>query len=159
MREVSHTAFIGLGGNLGDVEATLHSALAALAALPGTRLLRVSSFYRTAPVGGIEQADFTNAAAEISTTLTAPELLQALLSIEREHGRDRSREVRWGPRRLDLDLLLYGQMRLDLPGLEVPHPRMAERRFVLEPLHEIAPKAFIPGQGVVAEVLARLDAN
>lgn len=149
-------AFIGLGGNVGDAPATLQSALAALSALPQTRLLQASGLYRTAPVGGIEQADFCNAVAALDTGLAAAELLQALFAIERAHGRDRSRELRWGPRTLDLDLLLYGDEVIDVDGLIVPHPRMAERRFVLEPLLEIAPQIRIPGIGPAADALKRL---
>lgn len=149
-------AFIGLGGNVGDAPATLQSALAALAGLPQTRLLAASRLYRTAPVGGIAQADFSNAVAELETGLGAADLLQALLAIERAHGRDRQREQRWGPRTLDLDLLLYGDEIMALDGLIVPHPRMAERRFVLEPLLEIAPQIQIPGIGPAADALKRL---
>ncbi|PJK08143.1 2-amino-4-hydroxy-6-hydroxymethyldihydropteridine diphosphokinase [Lysobacteraceae bacterium NML120232] len=149
-------AFIGLGGNLGDAPATLQSGLAALADLPQTRLLAASGLYRTAPVGGIEQADFTNAVAWLETRLAATALLQALFAIERAHGRDRSRELRWGPRTLDLDLLLYGDEIIEVEGLIVPHPRMAERRFVLEPLLEIAPDIRIPGIGRADEALMRL---
>ncbi len=151
------TAFVGLGGNMGDAEATLRAALEQLDALPGTRLLAASSLYRTAPVGGIEQADFVNAVAQLHTILGPEELLQALFTIERSHGRDRAREQRWGPRTLDLDLLLYGEDEIDVEGLTVPHPRIAERAFVLVPLVEIAPDAVIPGQGKARDVLAALE--
>ena len=150
-------AFIGLGGNVGDAETTLRAALEALDRLPGTRVRAASSFHRTAPVGGIEQDDFTNAVACIETTLPATGLLQALFAIERAHGRDRSRERRWGPRTLDLDLLLYGDTVIDVPGLCVPHPRMAQRRFVLDPLVEIAPALVVPGLGPVAALHAALS--
>jgi len=150
-------AYIGLGGNVGNADATLRSALEWLDALPGTRLLAASRMYRTAPVGGIEQADFTNAVVRIETRLTADALLQALFTIERAYGRDRAREQRWGPRTLDLDLLLYGEEVIDVDGLSVPHPRIAERAFVLVPLAEIAPDALIPGHGRVREVLAALE--
>ncbi|MDO4709320.1 MAG: 2-amino-4-hydroxy-6-hydroxymethyldihydropteridine diphosphokinase [Pseudomonadota bacterium] len=149
-------AFVGLGGNVGDPVATLQSGITALSALPQTQLLQASGLYRTAPVGGIEQADFCNAVAALDTSLGAAELLQALFAIERAHGRDRSRELRWGPRTLDLDLLLYGDEVIDVDGLIVPHPRMAERRFVLEPLLEIAPQIRIPGIGPAAGALKRL---
>ncbi len=153
-----HTAaFIGLGGNVGDAEATLRSALERLDALPGTRLRAVSRMHRTAPVGGIEQADFINAVVQVETALPAVELLRSLFEIERAHGRDRAREQRWGPRTLDLDLLLYGEDVIDVDGLTVPHPRIAERAFVLVPLAEIAPDAVIPGHGRVREVLAALE--
>ena len=150
-------AFIGLGGNVGDATATLRSAIDALAALPGTRLAAASRLYRTAPVGGIAQADFINGVARLETILAPQDLLRALFAIERAHGRDRDIEQRWGPRTLDLDLLLYGEDVLDVDGLTVPHPRIAERAFVLVPLVEIAPDAVIPGHGTAREVLAALE--
>ncbi|PJK05553.1 2-amino-4-hydroxy-6-hydroxymethyldihydropteridine diphosphokinase [Lysobacteraceae bacterium NML91-0268] len=153
---MSQRAFVGLGGNVGDAQATLRSGLSALAALPQTQLLAASRLYRTAPVGGIEQADFCNAVAALETEFAAADLLQALFAIERAHGRDRQREQRWGPRTLDLDLLLYGDEVIEVEGLIVPHPRMAERRFVLEPLLEIAPQIQIPGIGSAADALTRL---
>lgn len=151
-------AFIGLGGNVGDAPATLRQALAALGALPQTRLVAASRLYRTAPVGGIEQADFINAAACIRTRLTPIALLQALFAIERAHGRERAREERWGPRTLDLDLLIYGDALIDIDGLTLPHPRMHERAFVLVPLLEIAPDLQIPGRGSARDALAALAA-
>ncbi|RMH93012.1 2-amino-4-hydroxy-6-hydroxymethyldihydropteridine diphosphokinase [Lysobacter pythonis] len=150
------TAFVGLGGNIGDVEATLRAAFGALGALPETRLVAASSLYRSVPVGGVAQADFVNAAAKLETTLTAPALLRALLAVESAHGRDRARERRWGPRTLDLDLLMYGDAVIEADGLDVPHPRMAERAFVLLPLADIAAEARIPGLGPVCEALAAL---
>ncbi|MDO5611412.1 MAG: 2-amino-4-hydroxy-6-hydroxymethyldihydropteridine diphosphokinase [Pseudomonadota bacterium] len=153
---MSVRAFVGLGGNVGDAAATLRLALAALNALPMTRLVKASSLLQTAPVGGIAQADFINAVAELDTALPALDLLHALFAIERAHGRDRSREQRWGPRTLDLDVLIYGDEIITLDGLSVPHPRMAERRFVLVPLAEIAPDVMIPGIGRVDRVLAGL---
>ncbi len=157
MRHPPMTAFIGLGGNVGDAAATLRSAIDQLDALPGTRLVSASRLYRTAPVGGIEQADFVNAVAQIETILSAEDLLQALFAIERTHGRDRSIEQRWGPRTLDLDLLLYGSEVIDVDGLSVPHPRIAERAFVLVPLVEIAPGVIIPGHGAACDVLTALE--
>ncbi|WP_076587481.1 2-amino-4-hydroxy-6-hydroxymethyldihydropteridine diphosphokinase [Solilutibacter tolerans] len=157
MRHPPVIAFIGLGGNVGDATSTLRSALDQLDQLPDTRLLAASSLYRTAPVGGIDQADFINAVAEIETILPAQELLQALFGVERAHGRDRAVEQRWGPRTLDLDLLLYGEEVIDVDGLSVPHPRIAERAFVLVPLVEIAPEAIIPGHGTAREVLGALE--
>ena len=145
-------AYIGLGSNLGDREENLRSALARLAEL-GTA--RASSFRETDPVGVTDQPRFLNAAAELSTDLPARDLLRALLAIERDQGRDRSREIRWGPRPLDLDLLLYGDEVIDEPGLTVPHPRLAERRFVLEPLHELAPALVLPDGTPVGDLLAR----
>ena len=152
-------AAIGLGGNIGDVATTLHSAARALDALPHTGLHALSRLYRT-PAWGVEaQPDFINAVALIDTTLAPKRLLSALLAIERRHGRDRARETRWGPRTLDLDLLLYGDAELELPGLTVPHPRMHERAFVLLPLLELAGDAVIPGRGPAAPLLQALDCS
>lgn len=144
------TAYIGLGGNLGDAAGTLRAALDALHALPRTRLLRASRLYLTPAWGRRDQPDFINAAAALETRLAPRELLDALLGIERDFGRDRSDPgARWGPRTLDLDLLLYGDAAIDVPGLRVPHPHLHERAFVLVPLLEIAPDAVIPGRGGV----------
>ena len=130
------TAFIGLGANLGDAQRTLHGAVDALGRIPHTQLQRTSSFWRSAPVdaGG---PDFVNAVAQVSTRLTAPELLAALQAIEDAAGRERP--YRNAPRTLDLDLLLFGNKRIDSPALTVPHPRMRERAFVLLPLAELDP--------------------
>jgi 2-amino-4-hydroxy-6-hydroxymethyldihydropteridine diphosphokinase len=148
----STKAFIGLGANLGDPEAQVRRALAALAELPGTRLLAASSLYRSAPVGVIAQPDFINAVAAAETTLTARALLEALLAAERRFGR--RRDFPGAPRTLDLDLLLYGDRVIAEPGLVVPHPRMHERAFVLAPLAEIAPDIAIPGKGRAGALLA-----
>jgi 2-amino-4-hydroxy-6-hydroxymethyldihydropteridine diphosphokinase len=121
-------AYIGLGSNLGDRERILHAALERLSQLGA---LRVSSFRETVPVGVTDQPMFINAAAELETDLGAKELLEALLEIERELGRKRRAETRWGPRTIDLDLLLFGEETIDEPGLTVPHPRLADRRFAL----------------------------
>jgi len=144
---------IALGANLGQPEQTLCSAADAIAALPGTRLCARSSLYRSPAWGVSEQPDFLNAVVMIDTDLTAPELLDALMQIEREHGRHRETEQRWGPRTLDLDILLYGEEVIDLPGLRVPHPHLHERAFVLIPLREIAPEIVIPGIGAVDDAL------
>ncbi len=152
-------ACIGLGGNVGDVQTTLDAALAALAALPATRVLRASGYYVTPAWGGIEQPDFVNAAAVLDTTLAPLDLLDGLLAIERRAGRDRRREVRWGPRTLDLDLLLYGDVVFDSPRLSLPHPRLHERAFALLPLAEVASEAAIPGVGRVRDALLRVDAS
>ncbi|ROR32878.1 2-amino-4-hydroxy-6-hydroxymethyldihydropteridine diphosphokinase [Inmirania thermothiophila] len=144
---------VALGANLGDAAATLRAAVAALAALPGTRLLACSALYRTAPVGPPGQPDYLNAAALLATGLDPEGLLDALQAIERAHGRRRDGS-RWGPRTLDLDLLTYGGLRYRSRRLEVPHPRIAERPFVLVPLAEIAPGLEIPGVGRV-EALRR----
>ena len=148
----STKAFIGLGANLGDPEAQVRRALAALAELPGTRLLAASSLYRSAPVGVIAQPDFINAVAAAETTLAARALLEALLAAERRFGR--RRDFPGAPRTLDLDLLLYGDRVIAEPGLVVPHPRMHERAFVLAPLAEIAPDIAIPGKGRAGALLA-----
>ena len=151
------TAFIGLGANVGAAAATLRAALDELADLPRTRLLRASRLYRT-PAWGVEaQPDFVNAVAALETRLAARELLDALLEIERRHGRDRHREQRWGPRTLDLDLLLYGAMEIDEPGLRVPHPQLHRRGFVLVPLLEIAPDLELPGHGLARNALSGLE--
>ncbi|MET0548466.1 MAG: 2-amino-4-hydroxy-6-hydroxymethyldihydropteridine diphosphokinase [Xanthomonas sp.] len=150
-------ACIGLGGNLGDAAATLRAALAALDTLPQTRLLRASQLYRSPAWGREDQPDFINAAALVTTTLPAPDLLQALLALEARHGRQRLPGERWGPRTLDLDLLLYAQAVIDLPGLQVPHPFLHERAFVLLPLAEIAAEAAIPGHGTVRDVRERIE--
>ena len=148
----STKAFIGLGANLGDPEAQVRRALAALAELPGTRLLAASSLYRSAPVGVIAQPDFITAVAAAETTLAARALLEALLAAERRFGR--RRDFPGAPRTLDLDLLLYGDRVIAEPGLVVPHPRMHERAFVLAPLAEIAPDIAIPGKGRAEALLA-----
>jgi len=148
-----HTAFIGLGSNLGAPEAQLRRAIAALAELPQSRLLAASSLYRSAPVGNADQADFVNAVVQVCTALAPQALLEALLQTEQRFGRERS--FRNAPRTLDLDLLLYDAQRIAVPGLELPHPRMHERAFVLAPLVEIAPDCTIPGRGRAAALLAR----
>ncbi|WP_295921119.1 2-amino-4-hydroxy-6-hydroxymethyldihydropteridine diphosphokinase [uncultured Xanthomonas sp.] len=150
-------ACIGLGGNLGDAAATLRAALAALDTLPQTRLLRASQLYRSPAWGREDQPDFINAAALVTTTLLAPDLLQALLDLEHRHGRQRLPGERWGPRTLDLDLLLYAEAVIDLPGLQVPHPFLHQRAFVLLPLAEIAADAVIPGHGTVRDARDRIE--
>lgn len=154
-----HLACVGLGANLGDAPATLRAALAALGAQPGMRVLRASSLYRTPAWGLREQPDFINAAAVLATSLDAPSLLARLLAIESTFGRRRAADGsdRWGPRTLDLDLLLFDEEAIDVPGLCVPHPRLHERAFALVPLAEIAPDARIPGIGPVRDVLAALE--
>jgi 2-amino-4-hydroxy-6-hydroxymethyldihydropteridine diphosphokinase len=137
-------AYIGLGSNLGEREATLREALTRLSELDGVAVVAVSSFRETDPVGNADQPRFVNAAAELETTLGPRELLDRLLEVERSLGRDRTREERWGPRTVDLDLLLYGDETVGEPGLEVPHPRLAERAFVLQPLVELDPGLRLP---------------
>jgi 2-amino-4-hydroxy-6-hydroxymethyldihydropteridine diphosphokinase len=138
-------AFIGLGSNLGEREAQLRAALDAIAQLPGTQLVRVSSLYDTEPVGETEQPNFLNAVAQVDTELTARQLLWNLLLIERRLGRIRTR--RWGPRTIDLDLLLYGSLVVDEPDLKVPHPELTRRSFVLVPLVELDPLLAHPVTG------------
>lgn len=149
-------AFVALGSNLDDPRAQVLRGFDALSRLPGTQLLARSRFYRSAPWGVTDQPEFVNAAAEIETKLAARELLDALLGIEHAAGRDRS-GARWGPRVLDLDLLLHGNLECEQPGLTLPHPHLHERAFVLLPLNELAPDLEVPGQGLVRELLARLD--
>jgi len=150
-------AFVGLGGNLGDARSTLEEALSALARLPETTLSSRSSLFRTPPWGRIDQPDFVNAVAELRTGLAPRTLLERLLSLERDFGRRRDAADRWGPRALDLDLLVYGDRRLDEPGLSLPHPRLRERAFVLVPLAQIAPELEVPGQGRVRDLLVGVD--
>jgi 2-amino-4-hydroxy-6-hydroxymethyldihydropteridine diphosphokinase len=133
---------IGLGGNLGDPPATLRDALARVARLPGIELDAVSSAYESAPVGLVDQPAFINAAARVRTCRSLRGVLEALLEIEHELGRVRG--ARFGPRTCDLDILLAGQETVDEPGLTVPHPRLAERRFALEPLVELDPGLRLP---------------
>ena len=149
--------FVALGANLGDPAAQLQQAIAALAAWPTMTLLQSSSFYASAPVGYTDQPDFVNAVCELSTDLSAPEVLAVLLSIEAEQGRQR--EFKNSPRTLDLDLILYGNEQVNLPDLTVPHPRMHERAFVLQPLLEIAPQAQIPGLGAAQDYLVAVAAQ
>ena len=151
------TAAIALGSNLGDRQGALASAVRSLALTPGVEVLRVSSMLETAPVGPGDQGDYLNAALTASVTLSAHELLLRLHTIERAHGRDRAATQRWGPRTLDLDLLLYGDHIIDMPGLRMPHPRLGERAFVLQPLSQIAPDLVVPTRGLtIAQLLRRL---
>jgi 2-amino-4-hydroxy-6-hydroxymethyldihydropteridine diphosphokinase len=150
-------AFVGLGSNLGDRDATLRAAVGRLGSLDETRVVRVSSFRDTAPVGRLQQPRFLNGAVELETSLPARRLLDELLELERQFGRDRSAVPPHGPRTLDLDLLLYGDETVTEPGLEIPHPRLHERAFVLQPLAELDPALEVPGKGPVQALLARLD--
>ena len=152
-------ACIGLGANLGHPEATLRRAAEALAALPDSRLVALSRFYRTPAWGRVDQPDFINAAALLQTRLAPQALLEALLRIEQEAGRQRDPDARWGPRVLDLDLLLYGGQMVDQPGMRVPHPHLHERAFALVPLAEIAPAEPFPGHGSVADALRAVDGS
>lgn len=158
MQRVPPPAYIALGSNLGDRAGHLRFAIEEIGGLRGTRLLAASEFLETEPVGGPAQPAYLNAAASIETELEPRALLEALLGIEERRGRVRAEGERWGPRTLDLDLVLYGGLIVDEPGLTVPHPRMHERRFVLGPLAQIAPGAVIPTLNItVAERLRALD--
>jgi 2-amino-4-hydroxy-6-hydroxymethyldihydropteridine diphosphokinase len=149
-------AYVALGSNLGDREGTLRAAVAALAEEDGIEVVGVSSLRDTEPVGVVDQPRFLNGAVAIDTDLPARSLLEVLLALERRFGRVRVDVPPQGPRTLDLDLLAYGDAQIDEPGLTVPHPRLHERRFVLEPLAELAPDLELPGHGVVSEILSRV---
>jgi 2-amino-4-hydroxy-6-hydroxymethyldihydropteridine diphosphokinase len=142
-------AYVGVGANLGDREATIR---AAIDALPG--IVGVSELRETDPVGVVDQPAFLNGAVALETELGPRELLDALLAVERDLGR--ARRERWGPRTIDLDLLLYGDETIDEPGLTVPHPRLHERRFALEPLLDLDPEVAIPRRGRVIDLLTGL---
>jgi 2-amino-4-hydroxy-6-hydroxymethyldihydropteridine diphosphokinase len=143
-------AYVGVGSNLGDREETIRAAIAAL-----PDVVAVSELRETDPVGVTDQPPFLNGAVALDTALAPRELLEALLAVERQLGRER--RERWGPRTIDLDLLLYGCEAVDEPGLTVPHPRLHERRFALEPLAELDPDLVVPGRGRVADLLSELD--
>ena len=149
-------AYVALGANLGDRERTIRAAVAALDASPGVEVAAVSTLIETEPVGYLDQPRFLNGAAALETSLPAGELLDLLLELERRFGRVREGVAPHGPRTLDLDLLLYGSARIDEPGLEIPHPRLHERRFVLEPLAELDPSLEVPGKGEIQILLAEL---
>jgi 2-amino-4-hydroxy-6-hydroxymethyldihydropteridine diphosphokinase len=151
-------AYVALGSNLDDPRAQVERALTALEQLPQTRCVLRSSLYRSRPFGPVAQPDFVNAVAGLLTALEPATLLASLQALETSLGRERP-VVRWGPRRIDLDLLVHGSARIAQPGLELPHPGIAERAFVLAPLAEIAPDLDVPGVGRVSELLARLDSS
>lgn len=144
-------AYVGLGSNLQEPAGQLETAFDLLATIPDTRLIAKSPLYRSAPFGGIEQPDFVNAAGSMLTQLTARRLLDELQAIERRRGRDHG-GARWGPRVLDLDLLVYGDERIEEPGLLIPHPGIADRNFVLLPLIDVAPGLIVPGLGPLARI-------
>jgi 2-amino-4-hydroxy-6-hydroxymethyldihydropteridine diphosphokinase len=149
-------AFVGIGSNLGDSHALIAAALELLGAEDGVEVVAVSTLRETDPVGYEDQPRFVNGVAELETELGPRDLLATLLAIERLLGRVRGEGPRFGPRTIDLDLLLYGRETLDEPGLEVPHPRLHERRFALEPLAELDPALEVPGRGPVQALLAGL---
>ena len=147
---------VALGANLGDRITALREAVRELAATPGIALLATSPVVRTRSVGGPEGSpDYLNAVVELASDLTPFELLEVCQGIEHRHGR--TREVRWGPRTLDLDVLLYAEQVIDLPRLQVPHPHLHARAFALVPLAELAPEAIIPGHGTVRHALQGID--
>jgi 2-amino-4-hydroxy-6-hydroxymethyldihydropteridine diphosphokinase len=148
-------AYVGIGSNLSDPAAQVERTFADLAAMPGVQLVARSALYRTAPFGPVEQDDFVNAVAGVLTTLAPQQLLDALRHLEVARGRVRS--VRWGPRILDLDLLVQGTLTVDTADLTLPHPGIGERNFVLYPLRDIAPELHIPGMGQVAALAAKVD--
>jgi 2-amino-4-hydroxy-6-hydroxymethyldihydropteridine diphosphokinase len=151
-------AYVALGSNLDDPRAQVERAIAGLGDLPGTRCVLRSSLYRTRPFGPVEQPDFVNAVAGLLTELDPATLLMALKNLEAGLGRERP-SVRWGPRRIDLDLLVHGTSRSDVDELRLPHPGIAERAFVLVPLAEIAPDLDVPGVGRVRALRDRVDAT
>lgn len=154
------TVYLGVGTNLGDRRSHIDHAVDRLSGLPGSRLVAVATVIETGPVGPIEQGGYLNTVVAIETSLSPLDLLDHLHAIERERGRDRASEQRWGPRTLDLDILLYGDQRVDEPGLIVPHKRLGERAFVLVPLAELAPELRVPGTGhTVRELLAALPGD
>ncbi len=152
---IEHTVFVGLGSNLAGPREQLLRALQELDVLPQVQLAKQSSLYRSAPVGYLDQPDFINAVAQLHTTLSPRDLLDALLALEQRCGR--TREFINAPRTLDLDLLLYDDIQHHEHGLTIPHPQMHLRAFVLQPLLEIAPDCVIPGIGLVAEVARECD--
>lgn len=156
---MTHEAYIALGSNLGDRDTNIRGGMDAIALLKDTEVLARSSIIETDPVGPEGQGPYLNAAVHIRTDLAPRDLLEQLLRIEGEYGRDRSDAQRWGPRTLDLDILVYSDQIIDEPGLTVPHPRLAERTFVLVPLAEIAPEIQIPGHRETPRALLRALVN
>jgi 2-amino-4-hydroxy-6-hydroxymethyldihydropteridine diphosphokinase len=146
-------AYVGLGANLGEREKTLRRAVELLAAEPGIEVVAVSSFRETDPVGYLDQPAFLNGACAVETEVGPRELLERLLAVERDLGRERGTGPRWGPRTIDLDLLLYGDVTVDEPGLTVPHPRLTERSFALEPLLELDPSLHLPDGRALRDIL------
>ncbi len=147
--------YIGLGSNLANPPQQLHTAIAKLSALPYIQVINISQFYQTTPVGPQDQPDFVNAVVAIDTSLNAIDLLSQLQHIEQQQGR--IRQQRWGPRTLDLDLLLYGDAIINTPQLTVPHPELLNRRFVIEPLLEIAPMLTLPDGGYLRDLASHLN--
>ncbi|GLK84959.1 2-amino-4-hydroxy-6-hydroxymethyldihydropteridine diphosphokinase [Ancylobacter defluvii] len=153
-----HIAYLCLGSNLGDRAATMAKAVGLIARTGGVSILKRSSLYETPPWGPVPQGPYLNLVVAIDTELSARELLHMLLGVEHAFGRDRTREVRFGPRTIDIDILLYGDEKIDEPDLEIPHPRMMERAFALMPLAEIAPDLAVGGVSI-RDALAGLDTS
>lgn len=151
------TAFIALGSNLEHPLEQVQSALTALGTIESSSLIAVSSWYRSCAVGPGDQPDYINGAAEIQTTLGSIQLLDAIQTIENQHGRKRS--IRWGARTLDLDILLYGNQTMDTERLQVPHPRLVERNFVLYPLAELAPELTLPDGSIVSALAQQVGGD
>jgi 2-amino-4-hydroxy-6-hydroxymethyldihydropteridine diphosphokinase len=149
------TAFVGIGSNLGDRETHLRAAIDLLAAEEGIELVAVSQLRETEPVGPVKQGPFLNGAVQLTTDLPPRQLLERLLAVEQRLGRVRAE--RFGPRTIDLDLLVYGEEVVEEPGLTLPHPRLHERRFALEPLAELAPGLVVPGRGPLSALLSELE--
>lgn len=156
MKTGARVAFVALGSNLDEPRAQVLRALTELSAIPDTRCTGRSSLYESPPLGPVDQPAFVNAVARVETLLEPRALLEALLGIERAHGRTRA-GARWGPRTLDLDLLLYAGRHIDEPGLTVPHPGLTARAFVLYPLAELAPALTVPGAGPLQQLLSQVD--
>ena len=157
MSQAAVTAYVGIGSNLDGPAERVRRAARSLSSIPDTRLEALSSWYLTPPLGPADQPDYINGVAVLATALPPIALFESLRAIELRQGRRRG--TRWGPRTLDLDLLVYGDVELDGPDLILPHPRMAERAFVLVPLAEVAPDALIPGLGVVMVLRDALPAD
>lgn len=155
MSRANQRVFIGAGSNQGDKVQNISQALELLNSNPGVSLLKVASFYKTEPVGYTQQDWFVNTVAEIETNLKPKELLDLLMSIEKKMGRRRL--IRWGPRNIDLDILLYGALTIKESDLEIPHPRLTERAFVVVPLAEIYPELILPGGFKASELGAKLQ--
>jgi 2-amino-4-hydroxy-6-hydroxymethyldihydropteridine diphosphokinase len=153
-----HPAYVGLGSNLDEPAMQVRRAMVALAELPRTRLIRCSGLYGSKPMGPPTQPDFVNAVAGLLTELEAAEFFAELRALEHALGRGPARE-RWGPRRIDLDLLLFAQLRMGGPELQLPHPGIVERNFVLYPLAEVAPELSVPGCGRVAKLVTRVSSE
>jgi len=158
MRALWTPAYVAIGANLDDPHTRVRECFAYLAALPETKLIARSKLYRSRPLGPCDQPDYVNAAAGLLTTLTAPHLLAELKSLERMLGRD-TPIVRWGPRRIDFDLSVFGSEQIQNDTLTVPHPGVPVRNFVLYPLLDIAPDLAVPGHGRIRDLAARISAE